>query len=164
MKITNSRVNQLWIAFGVLIIALLIGIQACRETPSPTPVPPTPTATVTVTADEPPAVPPTATAVPTDTPTGAPPTATTPPATATPRPTEAPVVPATPTPELIGEYTVKSGDTLWDIAGAWYSGGGCYEYCGHLKWGLLFAANRDRIEVPQLIYPNQVLRVPKQDE
>jgi nucleoid-associated protein YgaU len=155
----NSKANYLWILFGIAVIALLIGIQACRERPSPDPVPPTATVTATPTAavDEVATKTPTPTAA-TATPTPRPPTAT---ATATARPTETPVVPATATPELIGVHRVMPGDTLWDIAGAWYGGAGCYEYCGHLKWALIFEANRDRIDVPQLIYPNQSLRVPK---
>lgn len=46
-------------------------------------------------------------------------------------------------------YTVKQGDTLWDISGK-------YLY-SPWQWGRLWDANRDQIHNPDLIYPDQVL-------
>lgn len=49
-------------------------------------------------------------------------------------------------------YVVKSGDTLWDIAVAFYGNGGL--------WGVIFDANREIIRNPNLIYPNQSFVIP----
>ncbi len=49
-------------------------------------------------------------------------------------------------------YTVRSGDTLSRIAHKRY---------GHSKhWRLIFDANRDQIDNPDLIHPGQVLVMP----
>ena len=48
-------------------------------------------------------------------------------------------------------YRVVSGDTLSAIA----------ERHGLSSWHALYAANRDRVEDPNLIFPNQVLRIPR---
>lgn len=50
-------------------------------------------------------------------------------------------------------YTVKKGDTLWDIAGAKLGDAN--------KWPVLFALNREQIKNPDLIFPGQVLTVPE---
>lgn len=50
------------------------------------------------------------------------------------------------------EYTVVRGDTLSDIAQAHYGKAS--------RWRLIFEANRDRIDDPDLIHPGQVLRIP----
>jgi hypothetical protein len=50
-------------------------------------------------------------------------------------------------------YTVRPGDTLGSIAKRFY---------GHASdWHVLFRANRAKIRHPGLIYPGQVLRVPR---
>jgi LysM repeat protein len=54
-----------------------------------------------------------------------------------------------------GKYAVKNGDSLWRISGK--STG----YGDSFKWPLLFKANRDIIEDPDLIYPRQKLEVKK---
>lgn len=50
-------------------------------------------------------------------------------------------------------YTVKSGDTLSKIAKVYYGNA--------MKYPIIFEANREVIKDPNLIYPGQVLRIPK---
>lgn len=50
-------------------------------------------------------------------------------------------------------YTVKSGDSLSKIAKRYYGNA--------MKYPVLFEANKEIIKDPNLIYPGQVLRVPK---
>ncbi|MCB1019119.1 MAG: LysM peptidoglycan-binding domain-containing protein [Bryobacterales bacterium] len=50
-------------------------------------------------------------------------------------------------------YTIVSGDSLSKIAKKYYGDA--------LKWNTLFEANREVIQNPDLIYPGQVIRVPK---
>ena len=50
-------------------------------------------------------------------------------------------------------YTIKSGDSLSKIAKFYYGDA--------MKYPILFEANREIIKNPDLIYPGQVLRVPK---
>ena len=52
-------------------------------------------------------------------------------------------------------YTVVRGDYLSKIAG--YS----FIYNDSSKWGIIFRANRDQIKDPNLIYVDQVLRIPR---
>lgn len=51
------------------------------------------------------------------------------------------------------KYIVKKGDTLWDIAGK------SSIYGDNFQWPLLFKANRDQIEDPDIIEVNQELDV-----
>ena len=50
-------------------------------------------------------------------------------------------------------YIVKKGDCLWNIAKKYYNKGASYTK--------IFNANRDQIKNPNLIYPGQVLTIPK---
>ncbi len=50
-------------------------------------------------------------------------------------------------------YVVKSGDTLSGIAKAFYGSGS--------KYTMIFEANREVIKDPDLIFPGQKLRIPK---
>ncbi len=50
-------------------------------------------------------------------------------------------------------YTIVSGDSLSKIAKRYYGDA--------MKWNTLFEANREVIQNPDLIYPGQVIRVPK---
>ena len=50
-------------------------------------------------------------------------------------------------------YTVKKGDSLSKIAKAYYGNA--------MKYPVIFEANREVIKDPNLIYPGQVLRIPK---
>jgi len=52
-------------------------------------------------------------------------------------------------------HVVKKGECLWYIAG--------YEqiYGNPLKWPLIYKANKDKIKDPDLIYPGQVLAIPR---
>jgi nucleoid-associated protein YgaU len=52
-------------------------------------------------------------------------------------------------------WTVRKGECLWWIAG--------YEviYNDPLKWPRIYEANTDQIKDPDLIYPDQVLRIPR---
>jgi len=50
-------------------------------------------------------------------------------------------------------YTVKRGDSLSKIAKAYYGNA--------MKYPVIFEANREVIKDPDLIYPGQVLRIPK---
>jgi LysM repeat protein len=52
-------------------------------------------------------------------------------------------------------YTVEKGNTLWEISGQ------SQIYADSFEWPLLFKANRDQIQDPDLIYPRQVLKVEK---
>jgi DNA repair exonuclease SbcCD ATPase subunit len=55
-------------------------------------------------------------------------------------------------------YTVVRGDHLWGISGK-------KEHFGNsFAWPVLYQANRDQIKDPDLIYPNQVFKVPKLTE
>lgn len=49
-------------------------------------------------------------------------------------------------------YTVKRGDSLSKIAKSLYGDAS--------KWRRIFEANRDIIKDPDLIYPDQVLKIP----
>lgn len=49
-------------------------------------------------------------------------------------------------------YTVRKGDTLWDIAGV--------KMGNPNNWPILFALNKDKIKNPDMIHPGQVLTVP----
>lgn len=51
------------------------------------------------------------------------------------------------------KYIVRKGDTLWDIAGK------DSIYSDSFQWPLLFKANRDQIEDPDIIEVNQELDV-----
>lgn len=50
-------------------------------------------------------------------------------------------------------YTVVKGDCLWNIAKKFYKKGGSYTN--------IYNANKDKIKNPNLIYPGQVLVIPK---
>ena len=58
-------------------------------------------------------------------------------------------------PPLPATWTVKKGECLWWIAE--------YEhiYNDPFKWPTIYEANRDQIKDPDLIYPGQVLRIPR---
>ncbi len=58
-----------------------------------------------------------------------------------------------PTPKTNQSYTVKSGDTLSSIAKHFYGDAS--------KYGLILLANKDKIKSANLIYPKQVLIIPK---
>ena len=55
-------------------------------------------------------------------------------------------------PDKVLTYRVKSGDSLWSIARSVYGSGA--------KWNMIFDANRDVIEDPNLIRIGQHLRIP----
>lgn len=57
--------------------------------------------------------------------------------------------------EKADTHVVKKGECLWYIAG--------YEeiYGNPLKWPLIYKANKDKIKDPDLIYPGQVLVIPR---
>jgi nucleoid-associated protein YgaU len=72
----------------------------------------------------------------------------------TPTPVQSmPTVMPTSTPTASKKYTVKKGDTLWAIAGK------SEIYSDSFEWPILYKANRDLIQDPDLIYANQVLAV-----
>ncbi|MCF7884658.1 MAG: LysM peptidoglycan-binding domain-containing protein, partial [Candidatus Cloacimonetes bacterium] len=52
-------------------------------------------------------------------------------------------------------YTIVKGDWLSKIAG--YS----FIYNDISKWPIIYRANRDRIKDPNLIYPDQVIKIPR---
>jgi LysM repeat protein len=60
---------------------------------------------------------------------------------------------APPAVEPFDFYTIVSGDSLSKIAKRYYGDA--------MKYPVLFEANREIIKNPDLIYPGQVLRVPK---
>lgn len=57
--------------------------------------------------------------------------------------------------KLPTEYTVKKGDCLWRISG--YS----FIYNDPRKWPVIYEANKDKIRNPDLIYPGQLLLIPR---
>jgi hypothetical protein len=63
--------------------------------------------------------------------------------------------PAKVTKKPSGRYSVAGGDSLWRISGK------SVAYRDSFKWPLLFKANRDIIEDPDLIYPRQKLEIRK---
>jgi nucleoid-associated protein YgaU len=58
-------------------------------------------------------------------------------------------------PKLPGTYTVVRGDCLWIISGKKII------YNDPVKWPRIYRANRDQIRDPDLIYPDQVLKIPR---
>lgn len=52
-------------------------------------------------------------------------------------------------------HTVVRGNTLWDLAASVYG--------DPFRWPVIYDANRDRVQDPDLIYPGQVLRIPQAD-
>ena len=53
------------------------------------------------------------------------------------------------------EHFVRWGESLWKIAG--------YErfYADSTRWREIYETNKDEIDDPNLIFPKQVLRVPR---
>jgi len=49
-------------------------------------------------------------------------------------------------------HTVVKGDHLWGLAGTYYQ--------NHFRWQAIYAANKDKIKDPNLIYPGQALTIP----
>jgi len=66
-------------------------------------------------------------------------------------------VPAAPAPAAVPpqKYQVVKGDTLWGISGK------SDVYGDSFQWPLIFKANRDQIQDPDLIYPQQEFNVRK---
>ena len=60
-----------------------------------------------------------------------------------------------PKPKVVTTHTVVKGECLWYIAG--------YKniYGDPTKWPLIYQANKDKVKNPNLIYPGQVLRIPR---
>lgn len=56
---------------------------------------------------------------------------------------------------LVGEHVVKKGESLWWIAQ--------YEdiFNDPFMWPLIYVANKDHIDNPDRIYPEQILRIPR---
>jgi nucleoid-associated protein YgaU len=50
-------------------------------------------------------------------------------------------------------HKVKKGECLWEIAEAIYG--------DPFQWPLIFRANRDKIRNPDLIHPQQQLKIPR---
>lgn len=59
-------------------------------------------------------------------------------------------------PAAAADYTVQRGDSLWEIAREQLGDG--------TRWGELYAANRDTVRDPSLIYAGQVLKIPGSGE
>lgn len=115
-----------------------------EDTANVTPQATTPSVTAQATAAASPSQAPSATSAPTQMPT----------ATATPRPTAqpSPTMQATPAPITGDKYTIKEGDTLWDIALRAHADG--------YRWVDIYRANKE-ITNPDLIYVGQVIVIPK---
>ena len=60
-----------------------------------------------------------------------------------------------PTADKVIHYTVQPKDTLWEIAGK------SNIYGDSFQWPLIFKTNRDKIQDPDLIYPQQDFEVNK---
>ncbi len=54
--------------------------------------------------------------------------------------------------ESAGSHKVVKGDTLWDLAGSYLK--------DPFQWTKIYNANKDKIENPRLIYPNQEFTIP----
>ena len=54
--------------------------------------------------------------------------------------------------EVDKHHAVKDGDTLWDLAMKYY--------LNPFKWGIIYNANVDIIDNPDLIYPAEEIRIP----
>jgi hypothetical protein len=54
--------------------------------------------------------------------------------------------------QQVATHTVVRGDTLWDLAGHYYD--------DPFQWRRIWEANRDKINDPNLIYPDQVFALP----
>lgn len=54
--------------------------------------------------------------------------------------------------KVVHTYTVKRGDNLWNIAKKYLGSG--------TKYMQIYNLNRDKIKIPRLIYPGQVLKLP----
>lgn len=69
--------------------------------------------------------------------------------------TPTPVPTPEPEPEMLTSWTVVEGNNLWGIA--------CKEevYNVPQKWPLIYKANLDQIKDADLIYPGQVLTIPR---
>ena len=65
----------------------------------------------------------------------------------------APVLTPKPQIELVGEYSVGEGETLWTISAQ------PQVYGEGLLWPLLYQANRDQIKNPRQIFPGQTLGI-----
>lgn len=57
--------------------------------------------------------------------------------------------------EVVTIYTVKKGETLWDIAAR------PEIYGSPSKWNIIFEANKDKIKKPSLIKPGMKLNIPR---
>ena len=53
------------------------------------------------------------------------------------------------------DYTVSKGDTLWGISSS------NPIYANPFMWPMIYKANRDKIQDPDLIFPNQVFSIPR---
>ena len=53
------------------------------------------------------------------------------------------------------DYTVSKGDTLWGISGS------NPIYANPFMWPMIYKANREKIQDPDLIFPNQVFSIPR---
>ncbi|SRR5665213_1333365 len=62
---------------------------------------------------------------------------------------------AQPQPAPMEKYVVRKGDTLWGISGK------TEIYGDSFQWPLIFKTNRDLIQDPDLIYPDQKLTIDK---
>ncbi len=62
---------------------------------------------------------------------------------------------AQPQPAPMEKYVVQKGDTLWGISGK------TEIYGDSFQWPLIFKTNRDLIQDPDLIYPDQTLTIDK---
>jgi len=54
-----------------------------------------------------------------------------------------------------GEYVVRTGDSLWRIAGF------DFIYNDNVRWPEIYRANQNQINNPDLIYPGQILVIPR---
>ncbi len=120
---------------ALLAGVVLVAVSACATAPTAEPAPAEPKAAPEA---APPPAPPAAPA----------------PAPAPPEPAPAPKTEMMKD-EPVTQYTVVRGDNLWDIAGFRIIYGNPYQ------WPLIFKANASQIKDADLIYPNQVLVIPR---
>ena len=137
----------------LLLVGGAVGVYLTSRSDETTVSQAVPTATEKTVAEPTSTAKPEPTALPEPTATPMPEPTATPEPTPTPEPTATPEPAATPEPTPgVTTHVVKSGDSLWRIAGA--------SYGAPYRWTEIYEANKDSISNPDIIHPGQELHIP----